>query len=152
MHKLIFNQQLPISITACWEFFSSPHNLALLTPPHLGFVSDPGSRQEMYPGQIIIHRIRPFVWGPAVTWVTEIAQVDRPHYFVDEQRIGPYRFWHHEHRFIEMAGGCQVIDLLHYQLPLGVVGRFINRCKVARDLQEIFGYRRAKLRDIFGEL
>ena len=37
IHKLHTKQLLPISIEKAWDFFSSPNNLATITPPDLQF-------------------------------------------------------------------------------------------------------------------
>lgn len=88
--------------------------------------------------------------GIPVKWVTEITHVDKPHYFIDEQRFGPYKFWHHEHRFKAIKQGVEIIDLIYYELPLGIVGTLINAIKVKRDIEAIFHYRTDKLNELFG--
>ncbi len=102
----------------------------------------------MYAGQMISYRIRvaPFV---RLRWLTEIVHVESGHYFVDEQRIGPYRLWHHEHHFTEQAGGTLMMDRVTYALPLGVIGDLVHAVCVRRQLQYIFDYRAAKVREQF---
>lgn len=72
--------------------------------------------------------------------------------FVDEQRFGPYRFWHHQHLFEETEGGVEVTDLIHYALPLGPLGRIAHSLIVKRQLDEIFEFRRKYLKEKFGEI
>ena len=88
------HQTLPTDLDQAWRFFSDPANLSLITPPWLNFTITSGVPDAIYPGLIISYRIRP-IGGVAVPWVSEITHVQAPHYFVDEQRSGPYRFWHH---------------------------------------------------------
>ena len=90
-------QTLPISSEDCWSFFSDPQNLPVITPPWLGFevLTD---ATTIYPGQILQYDVRPLL-GIKVRWVTEITQVTPGEFFIDEQRFGPYRFWHHRHHF-----------------------------------------------------
>lgn len=148
MHIIEFSQTVPVSLQRCWEFFSSPQNLRLLTPTHLGFTENADDK-PMYEGQIIIHTLRP-IWGIRIKWVTEITHVKSLQYFIDEQRIGPYKFWHHEHRFRELAGKTEILDKIHYLLPYGVVGKAINQIKIKKDLLAIFAYRQTKITEIFG--
>jgi ligand-binding SRPBCC domain-containing protein len=68
-----------------------------------------------------------------------------PFFFVDEQRLGPYRFWHHQHHFQEVDSGVEMRDLVHYVMPMGVLGRGVNRLLVRRKLIEIFSFRRRSL-------
>lgn len=110
-----------------------------------------GNAEEMYPGLIIRYRIRPFL-GIPIEWVTEITHVVEPRLFVDEQRFGPYRFWHHQHLFRETAGGVEMVDLVHYALPFGPLGRVVNHLLTVAQLEGIFAYRRGVLERTFGTI
>jgi ligand-binding SRPBCC domain-containing protein len=149
IERLVRSQQLPISLETAWQFFSDPANLSQITPPSLNFnvISElPG---YTYPGMIAAYTITPI--GPfKFTWVTEISHTAEPNYFVDEQRFGPYRFWHHQHRFREIPGGVSMDDTVHYLLPYWPVGMVLTKF-VARQLDGIFDYRQEALRQLFGE-
>ena len=119
-------QRLPISVPEAWSFFSDPRNLPRITPPSLGLEVTSDLPGKMYPGMIVTYRVRP-IPGVPVDWVTEITHVREPSLFVDEQRFGPYRFWHHEHHFREVEGGVEMVDLVLYALPLGGIGRVFGR-------------------------
>jgi ligand-binding SRPBCC domain-containing protein len=147
LHVLDTTQTLPIALDRAWSFFSDPRNLASITPPSLGFEVTGEVPERMYPGLILTYRVRP-LFGVAVRWVTEITHVDEPRYFADEQRFGPYRFWHHKHFFREVDGGVEMRDLVHYALPPG--GGPVRRLLVAPRLREIFAYRREVLERTFG--
>jgi len=142
-------QRLPISLTEAWRFFSDPRNLPRITPPSLGLEVTSDLPGEMYPGMIITYNVRPIPWVP-VGWVTEITHVREPFLFVDEQRFGPYRFWHHEHHFREIEGGVEMEDIVHYALPFGTVGRVFGGPLVRRRLEGIFAFRRCILEREFG--
>lgn len=147
MYTLKTTQKLPISLEQCWEFFSSPANLKILTPAHLRFEME--SSPKMYPGQIISHKIYP-IWNIPVNWVTEITHVEEGSYFIDEQRLGPFKLWHHEHRFQPLVEGVEVTDTVYYQMPFGVIGKALHALKVRKDLEAIFAYRDLKLKELFG--
>lgn len=134
------HQTLPTGLDQAWRFFSDPANLRLITPPWLNFTITSGVPDAIYPGLIISYRIRP-IGGVAVPWVSEITHVQAPHYFVDEQRSGPYRFWHHQHHLKAARGGVDVLDIVHYRLPLGVIGMAVHDMWVQRRLDEIFRFR-----------
>ena len=82
----------------------------------------------------------------------EISHVKENSFFVDEQRFGPYKFWHHKHKFEIIDGGIKIIDILDYSLPLGFIGLFFHPFLVKPKLDEIFRYREKKLIEIFGKL
>lgn len=144
-------QRMPITIDRAWDFFSHPSNLAEITPPHLNLrFTNELFRQEAYPGQIITYKVRPLFNIP-LFWMTEITQVQRPHFFVDEQRKGPYAIWHHEHHFVEIQGGVEMTDIVHYALPFGFLGR-IGAGFIRKQLDELFTYRREKITQLLGTI
>lgn len=141
VYTLNKKQFLPITLNQAWDFFSSPVNLKKITPEYMGFkiTSDLGDG-KMYPGQIISYVVTP-VLGIPMSWTTEITHVLDKKYFVDEQRFGPYSFWHHQHWFREVEGGIEMTDIVNYSLPLGFLGRIANSLFVKNKLQEIFDFR-----------
>jgi ligand-binding SRPBCC domain-containing protein len=142
LYHLESTQFLPIRLSEAWDFFSTPDNLKFLTPGYLQMeITSRSGSKTIYPGQIISYRLTP-LFGIPVSWVTEITHVGDKSYFVDEQRSGPYAFWHHAHFFKEVPGGVEMRDLVHYKLPLGFLGRLANRIFVARQLEDIFEYRK----------
>lgn len=149
VYKLERKQTLPISRNECWEFFSTPRNLPRITPPWLGFDIGDLPDETARAGQIFQYRVRPML-GIPLTWVSEITHLVPLEMFVDEQRFGPYRFWHHQHLFRDHVCGTEVIDIVHYALPFGVAGRIVNHLSVAKKLAAIFDYRRQVLDEMFG--
>ncbi len=146
--RLEFEQSLPLSLAEAWDFFSRPENLARITPPDLGFEVTSPVPERMYAGMIINYRVRPLA-GVALPWTTEITQVAEPVYFVDEQRSGPYRLWHHQHHFTEVDDRVRMTDLVHYQVSFGLLGHWLAGGLVRSRLDEIFYYRKQKLLELF---
>ena len=139
---------LPITVQKAWDFFSDPSNLKVITPDFMGFEVKSGDSAMMFSGQIISYTVRPVMNIP-INWVTEITHVAEPSYFVDEQRFGPYKFWHHKHFINQVAGGVELIDIVHYALPFGFLGRIVHSLFVRRKLEQIFAYRTEKVKEIF---
>lgn len=134
-------QFLPMTIEDAWDFFSSPKNLPKITPEYLSFkITSTLGLDKMYPGQIITYIVKP-VLGIPLRWATEISQVREHEFFIDEQRFGPYAFWHHQHWFEQVDGGVMMKDVVHYGLPLGFLGRIAEWLFVGRQLKSIFDYR-----------
>lgn len=141
-------QILPTGIEEAWAFFSDPGNLAKITPPSMDFRITSSPQAATYAGQIITYTVRPLL-GISMAWTTEITHISKPHFFVDEQRFGPYRFWHHQHFFREVDTGVEVRDLVHYLLSHDQLARLVNRLIVAPRLKRIFDYRSTALQEIF---
>jgi len=140
LHQLHREQLLPAPLDVVWPFFATPANLDAITPPDLGFEITSAPEREMYPGQIITYRLR-LLPGVHAGWVTEITHVEPGRAFVDEQRAGPYRLWHHRHLFVPEGGGVRMVDRVHYALKLGPLGELAHAMEVRRRLGRIFDHR-----------
>lgn len=149
LYKLHRQAPIKLPLADAWKFFSDPRNLKLITPPWLNMQIASVPDCEMYPGMIISYKVHPIL-GLPLNWVTEITHVRSLEYFVDEQRYGPYRMWHHQHIFSEIAGGTLIEDIVDYILPLGILGRAAHGAFIGRQLQEIFDFREAWLTEQFG--
>lgn len=149
--RLNTTQQFPIGLATAWDFFSNPQNLKEITPPELHLVVENELPLKMHPGMLICYRVRPLLRIP-VNWVTEITHVEEGQFFVDEQRFGPYRFWHHQHHFQPIEGGVEMRDIIHYKLPLGPLSFLVNHFVVSRQLGRIFSYREEVLAQRFGRM
>lgn len=144
-------QRIPAGKAEVWDFISSPLNLRDITPPYLGFVVTGGTGTgKMYPGMIVTYIVKP-LFGIPVRWMTEITQVRDGEYFVDEQRIGPYKLWHHQHKISAIGNGVLMTDIVTYAPPLGFLGAIANALFIRRRLADIFVYRTRVLEKRFGE-
>ena len=149
VYTLTRKQFLPISIEQAWNFFSVPENLARITPEYMRFqILHVSGGPSIYAGQVIHYKLFALPLLP-VSWMTEITHVQKPDYFIDEQRSGPYALWHHQHHFKAVAGGVEMTDEVNYALPLGILGRIAHWLFVQRQLNAIFDYRISRLRTIF---
>jgi ligand-binding SRPBCC domain-containing protein len=151
MRTLVQEQFLPISLDEAWDFFSSPHNLNLITPDDMTFKITSHIPEKMYPGMMITYKVSP-VPGVAMNWATEITHVHDRAFFVDEQRMGPYRIWHHEHHFEAVPGGVKMVDKLYYDIGKSVFGWIAGAVFVHAKVRQIFEFRHKKLVELFGEM
>lgn len=149
MHVLEQEQWLPMERDEAWAFFSSARNLALITPPDMGFVIRPPFADEpLHTGQRISYTVRP-LFGIPLNWVTLITEVDAHYRFVDTQEKGPYVRWWHQHTFTELRGGTWMHDRVEYELPLGPLGLLAHASFVKRRLDQVFRFRREALERLF---
>ena len=144
-------QVIPASIEKVWEFFSVPENLKTITPPHLGFqILSTKYGDVMYAGELIEYTVKPLL-GIPLYWMTEITHIEPLKYFIDEQRYGPYSFWHHQHHFKETSEGIEMTDIVHYKIPFWFIGDIANSLFVKNKLQKIFDYRKEVTDKTFGK-
>jgi ligand-binding SRPBCC domain-containing protein len=140
-YSLQRTQRLPISIEEAWNFFSNPANLQEITPKYMGFEITSGHQTDMYEGQIITYIVRPIL-GIPLKWMTELKHLKPGKFFVDEQRVGPYALWYHQHHFSSLPdGSVEMTDIVHYQLPLGPLGQLAHWLFVRKQLEQIFDFR-----------
>lgn len=146
VHRIEYHHELDANLDKCWAFFSDPANLALITPPDMHFtVKGHRVTEPMYAGQVIEYRLKPLL-GIPVYWMTEITHVEPGKFFVDEQRFGPYAFWHHQHHFRALADGrTAMTDIVHYKLPMGWLGDTFGHWLVGPRLRKIFEFRKEKI-------
>jgi ligand-binding SRPBCC domain-containing protein len=150
-YQLHQTQKIPASMEVVWDFMSSPENLKRITPPYMGFdVISNSNSKKMYAGMIITYVVRPVLNIPT-NWVTEITHVKEGEFFVDEQRMGPYTLWHHQHKIEPIEGGVLMTDIVTYIPPFGFIGAIANKLFIRNKLKEIFSFRTKAVEDIFGK-
>ena len=150
IHRLIREQHVAGQPEAIWDFFAAPGNLDLITPASLSFRIIGDVSLRMYEGQMIEYRIG-VLPGVTTRWLTEITHVRPGEYFVDEQRIGPYKVWHHEHHFHPATNGTglRMIDQITYEVGWGPVGDLLHAIWIRRQLATIFDFRARKISELF---
>lgn len=151
MKQLITKQKLPISLDEAWDFFSSPGNLEEITPQDMKFIIKNDPPEKMYAGMIITYKVTPLFNIP-LDWTTEITHVQEPFFFIDDQRSGPFKTWHHQHHFREIEGGVEMTDIVTYAAPFGILGRIAEKLIVDKKVKGIFDFRHKLLEERFGTL
>ena len=151
MHFLERDIVLDADASRVWDFLATPLNLDELTPPDLDFKIVTDLPDKMYNGLLIEYEIAIPMFGTH-RWLTEIKHINDGVSFVDEQRVGPYKLWYHQH-IIEPVPGQQtrMLDRVTYQLPFGPLGLLVHQIKVKQMLNEIFDYRTQRLYELYGE-
>jgi ligand-binding SRPBCC domain-containing protein len=143
-------QLVKTDINRCWDFFSDPENLVLITPPQMDFkILFPIPMPSMYAGMIISYLVSP-LFKLRMEWITEITHISRPNYFIDNQLKGPYVLWHHQHHFEVVTEGVKMTDIVTYTLPMGKVGDFFAGWFIRKKIQSIFEFRQKVIDKTFG--
>ncbi len=143
-------QKIIATIDEIWDFISSPANLKEITPDYMGFdITTKNLPDKMYAGMVISYEVSPLL-GIKTTWVTEITHIIEKKYFVDEQRVGPYSLWHHQHIIEPIEDGVLMTDIVSYQPPFGFLGAIANALIIKNKLNEIFDFRTKAIESKFG--
>lgn len=150
-YQLYREQQLNCTIETAWDFFSSPNNLAQITPKDMGFtVLSKNENVPIYEGMLIDYTVSPLFNIP-LRWKTRIRHVDLYRSFTDFQEKGPYRLWNHLHEFEPHGEGVLMKDTVDYELPLGILGDLVHKFIVKNKLTMIFDYRGQVLNKLFNQ-
>ncbi len=149
IHRLYHQQIIKAPLEEVWAYFATPENLNEMTPDDMKFEIIHGDEGKMFQGQTIEYRVQ-FMPLIKSLWLTEIAHVNEGSYFVDEQQIGPYRLWYHEHRFEAVDGGTQITDQVTYVMPFSFLGDIVHALWVKNRLKGIFDFRQKKVTELFG--
>jgi len=147
-HTLEHAQLVPQPVTEVFAFFAEARNLERITPPWLRFSLRTPGPISMRAGTLIEYELR--LHRIPVRWLTVIHEWDEGRGFADHQVRGPYRRWHHQHKFEPVAGGTLVRDTVTYEMPFGPLGALAHTAFVRRDLEKIFDYRRDAVARILG--
>jgi ligand-binding SRPBCC domain-containing protein len=150
MHTIISKQIINKPIKELWRFMQSPYNLEKITPPDMMFkVLTKLEDEIMYDGLVINYKVSPLLKIP-MSWTSELKHINPPHFFVDSQLSGPYKVWHHQHILKEIDDQkTEMIDIINYELPFGILGRLLNKIIVKRKVAGIFEYRKKVLDKLF---
>ena len=142
-------QLVKTDINTLWDFMSSPKNLETITPESMMFkITSKNKDEKMYPGMIITYIVSPIL-KIKLTWMTEITQVKEKSFFIDEQRLGPYTMWHHQHIFKQTEEGVLMKDIITYIPPFGIIGKIANFLFIKNKVNQIFNYRNKKIDSLF---
>ena len=116
INTLKVSQEFDITLDEAWDFFSNPKNLSEITPSDMGFNITSEIPNQMYIGQIVSYKVAPIL-GINLNWVTEITHINNKMFFVDEQRFGPYKMWHHEHLFLQKGDKVEMTSFFKFGWP-----------------------------------
>jgi ligand-binding SRPBCC domain-containing protein len=148
MYQIKQEQFLPITLDEAWHFFATPKNLNEVTPRNMVFEIISEIPDTMYEGLLIHYRLKPMLSIP-VAWCTEITHIKEKVYFVDEQRKGPYKIWHHEHHFKPATHGVIMTDIVQYDIGKSFLGWIAGKLFVHKKVKAIFEYRQKALVTLF---
>jgi ligand-binding SRPBCC domain-containing protein len=147
-YTLTFTQHVPRPLPEVFAFFSRAENLEAITPAFLHFKILAVTPEPIQEGTLISYSLR--LHGIPLRWTSKMLEWEPPHKFVDQQLRGPYKLWHHEHRFEARDGGTLITDTVTLALPFGVLGQIAYKLRVHAEVNEIFAFRESKIRALFG--
>lgn len=128
-------------------------DLSLDIDEHLGSMAASGERAiggvtsgKIGLGEEVTWRARHF--GMPFTMTSRVTELERPARFVDQQTRGPFRRFHHEHRFEAIDEGTRMVDRIAFDAPLGPIGRLTEVLVLGRYLRHLIEVRSEHLKRV----
>jgi ligand-binding SRPBCC domain-containing protein len=137
--RLVKESRINAPPAAVFAFHESPAALTQLIPPweSMRVVESPGS---LAVGSRVV--LRGKVGPIPVEWIAIHTEYAPPHLFADRQVSGPFAYWLHRHHILDDGhGGTLLRDEVEYELPLGLIGRYLGDAFIRRKLNRMFDYR-----------
>ncbi|MBZ0178613.1 MAG: SRPBCC family protein [Ignavibacterium sp.] len=147
MFNIFMEQIVDANLNEVFEFFENPENLGVITPDWMKF-------EILTPRPLIMKKDAEFdyrinLFSVPLKWKTIITDYDPPYKFVDVQKNGPYKYWHHTHLFETEGDKTKITDNIDYKLYGGPIGVLINNIYVRKNLKSIFDFRENKINQLF---
>ncbi|HSH17002.1 MAG TPA: TIGR01777 family oxidoreductase [Verrucomicrobiae bacterium] len=133
--------RIEVDATALERWHLAPGAFQRLAPPweRMRILQEPDSIVDG--ARAIIQMKAGPLW---VKWVAEHKDCRPGIGFTDVQVKGPFAHWEHVHTFRPAgAGACELVDEVHYRLPLGFAGQMFGGAAVRKKLERMFRYRHA---------
>jgi ligand-binding SRPBCC domain-containing protein len=78
---------------------------------------------------------------------SRITAMERPELFIDEQLEGDFKMMKHEHHFKPCENGTIMIDLFHFEIPYGNLGKLFNRFYFIRYMKRMLEHRNKMIKE-----
>lgn len=125
------------TIQELFDFHLDIENLKKITPLNIKVELLNKSFLPKEGGILKIKTIKNFI---PIIWEVEIVQIKNPNLLVDFALKSPFKYWKHFHIFTKKGNVCELKDIIKYELPFGIKGRFFNSF-VQKELNNMFEFR-----------
>ena len=77
----------------------------------------------------------------------KITDMQKPVQFTDVQLQGSFKMMKHEHHFKSCDNGTIMIDLLHFESPYGILGKWLNQFYLTRYMKNLLEQRNRTIKE-----
>lgn len=120
-----------------FDFHTNTNNLTKITPPDIKVkLLTPDFKAKE--GEILkLKSIKNYI---PINWTVKISKSQRPNKIVDTALKSPFKYWEHQHIFIQHEKFTELKDVVNYEMPFGIIGEFLEPF-VYSDLLKMFEFR-----------
>jgi ligand-binding SRPBCC domain-containing protein len=147
MNTLIYKTQIHCTQGELFDFHINSNNITKITPPDTK-VELLSKDTSSYEGKIV--KIKTTKFFIPTFWEVKIEKLIKPKILVDVALKSPFKYWKHQHIFIKTKNGCELQDIIEYELPFGVLGKLVAPF-IRNDIKKMFEYRHFETKRILEE-
>jgi ligand-binding SRPBCC domain-containing protein len=78
---------------------------------------------------------------------SRITEMIKPKLFIDEQANGDFKMMKHEHHFKPCENGTIMIDLIQFEAPYGIAGKWFNTLYLTRYIRKLMEQRNKTIKE-----
>jgi ligand-binding SRPBCC domain-containing protein len=78
---------------------------------------------------------------------SRVTEMIKPKLFIDEQAEGDFKMMKHEHHFKPCENGTIMIDLIRFEAPFGIAGKWFNTLYLTRYLRKLIEQRNQTIKE-----
>ena len=87
-------------------------------------------------------------FGVTQNLTSKITVMQRPDIFVDEMTNGAFKWFCHQHLFLEENGKTLLVDIFEFESPFGFLGKMANRLFLKSYMERLLIERNKHLKEI----
>jgi len=127
-----------------FNFHLDSNNITKITPKDTK-VELLSADTQTYEGKVVSIKTTKF-FIPTY-WDVEIQRLEQPKILVDVAIKSPFKYWKHQHIFTKKGDMCELKDIIEYEMPFGILGKFVNPF-IKKDISSMFEYRHIQTKKI----
>jgi ligand-binding SRPBCC domain-containing protein len=144
MKTLEFTTLIDTTQEELFKFHTDSNNITKITPPNIK-VELLNNDTITYEEKIV--KIKTTKFFIPTYWEVKIEKLENPNILIDLALKSPFKYWKHHHIFTKQNDGCELKDIIEFELPFGFLGKVIEPL-IEYDIKSMFIHRHQKTKEI----
>lgn len=144
MKKIVKTTNINTTVDKLFDFHTDSNNITKITPNSVE-VEILNSDTQTYEGKVV--KLKTTKFFIPTYWEVKIEKLQFPDILVDVAIKSPFKYWKHQHIFTKTKNGCELKDIIEYELPFGIFGKIVEPF-IEYDIRNMFEYRHTKTKEL----